>query len=215
MTASDIKNTGKTQDPRHIGNGEWLGGFLDSGSEAEDFTYGYNGDGTYERNNAPACVRARDEPGAIDFKSVPCSSSDATLAGAGEGEDEAAPQSTVIPGAVEAPASGTPLSDAQIVAIAEAFVRRAGDEAPTATSIAATRIALGEAIRATQPDTVLPSLAAVQPWLASEARVVDVRGRFVLNDQPVPAGDVSPTGNLLELVINARTGEVNGATLTG
>ncbi len=212
MTASDIKNTGKTEGARHIGNGEWLSGFYDSGSEAEDFTYGYNGDGTYERNNAPTCVRPRHEAGDITFKSDPCAPSASMLSE--ETEDEAAPHSTVVPGAVEANTNGPLLSGSQIETIADAFVRRAGDEAPRSISISTTRIKLGEAIRATQPETILPSTAAIEPWLESEAYVVDARGHFVLNDEPVPPGHASPTGSSLELVINARTGEVNGATLS-
>ena len=113
--------------------------------------------------------------------------------------------SVVIPSGPE-----LPLED--VLEIARAESRRAGEPAPSAVS--AGKGTLEDAMRSIDPTTSLPEAdASVRTMLRAEVVLVVMHGNFTLADAHVRKGAPPPTGTVLDLVIDAHTGDVIGRAL--
>lgn len=87
------------------------------------------------------------------------------------------------------------LSDHQIKRIALQAAKRAGDRHPSLIQHAAGR---REQANKVASGDIVPGLT----W----CYLIAIRGRFVLNDVSTPPGAKPPTGTVMTLVVNARTG---------
>jgi hypothetical protein len=206
MTQTNIENNGSSTGAKHLSVGKWWEGFEGETGMAKYVTDGYNGDGEYT-HEAPTCVYQSEAwAGDAAFGSQPCPP------GALFGEVAEAPQSSTRPGTTGTVAGGAAISLAQVEAIALRKAQDEGDAAPTGMTVV--RTTRGDGLKATQNGFQVPSETAVQPWLNSEAFVVEINGSFSAGDQPVPAGTAGQRGTVLGLVIDAHTGEVTGTSIT-
>jgi hypothetical protein len=191
MTNTNIKNSGETANARSYStHGAWSNGWSGGASYAEPESEGPGG------GAAPNCIYALPgtRHGSIYFGAQPCGKN----AGTEPRRTKAATKADV-----------SELSVAQIKRLAVQWSRREGDPRPSGIAIA--RASRGKALELALPGTGLPPAAstATTGWLAQQALVVDVRGHFRTRAR-VPAGKQAPSGTVLSLVLDARTGEVSG-----
>lgn len=115
--------------------------------------------------------------------------------------------------------SAPALDSSQVSAIAQSVAKQAGDsssdteadvqaDVQSATTVSAS---LSDAMKAINPSVKAPTnaTAGMAGWLNSSTDVVVMHGNFKLTDSAVPPGAPTPTGNTLELVIDAHTGSVD------
>lgn len=219
MTNTNIKNSGETATARSYNtHGAWSNGWSGAASYAEPESEGPGG-------TAPNCIYALPgaRHGSIYFGAQPCGKNAGTEPPRTKAASKADVSRSARSGSDEtasgkASRSGEParsthrLSLGQIEKLALQWSRREGDSRPA--SIAIARAPRGKALRLALPGTG-PSPAATTAqagWLAQEAVVVDIRGHFHANAR-VPAGEPAPSGTVLSLVVDARTGEVSGRHL--
>jgi hypothetical protein len=113
--------------------------------------------------------------------------------------------SVVIPSGPE-----LPLEDVLEIARAESV--SAGEPAPSAVS--AGKGTLENAMRSIDPTTSFPEAdAGVRKMLGAEVVLVVMHGNFTLADAHLRKGAPPPTGTVLDLVIDAHTGDVIGRAL--
>ncbi len=133
-------------------------------------------------------------------------------ASAGTGAASAPPVAN--PFAAYVPPSGPELPLATILGTARSTSERADVPSPSAVSVA--QGTLREAMLSVNPEVTLPTApgGGQEAWLNSTVDLVSMRGSFTLHDAHVPHGDPAPTGSVLDLVIDAHTGEIVGRALT-
>jgi len=108
--------------------------------------------------------------------------------------------------------SGPELALEDVLEIARAESTRAGEPAPSAVS--AGKGTLEDAMRSIDPSTSFPEADAnVRKMLGAEVVLVVMHGNFTLADAHVRKGAPPPTGTVLDLVIDAHTGDVIGRAL--
>ena len=106
---------------------------------------------------------------------------------------------------VYTPAPGPALSDPAIAAIARNIAAEAHDPEPT--QLTAVNTTLGAAMHASAHDATPARRGAAMAAIAeAPAVVVSMRGHFTLTDAPVPRGRPQPSGVVLTVTIDARTG---------
>ncbi len=102
-----------------------------------------------------------------------------------------------------------------VAAIAEDEAARDGDDHAGGLTVA--EVTLGGALEAMRPGSMASALMSAGPAeaadLGSGADLVELHGSFTLEDAPVPRGAAAPTGTVLRLLVNAKTGEIEGRSL--
>ncbi len=189
MTNTNIKNSGETANARsYNSHGAWSNGWSGAASYAEPESEGPGG-------AAPNCIYALPgtRHGSIYFGAQPCGKN----AGTEPPRTKAATK-----------ADASKLTVGQIKKLALRWSQREGDSRPS--GIAIVRAPRGKALELALPGTGLPPAASTADsgWLAQEAVVVNVSGRFRSRAR-VPAGKSAPSGTVLSLVLDARTGELS------
>jgi hypothetical protein len=111
-----------------------------------------------------------------------------------------------------APQTGTPLSKAQLTGVVQKIAAEQGDADPTDIQAVATE--RGAGLSATNPGAKLPDTSgsqawetALKTWYGQKAYLVTLHGEFTGNVS-TPAGDTTPTGSVLTLILDAYTGKI-------
>lgn len=126
------------------------------------------------------------------------------------GESQAAPEPRYPFQSVSVP-TGPDLAVGEVERIAIAAASRAGEDQPTVSIAEGT---LEEAMQRIDPSTKFPDASpGRQLMLGEPVFLVTMRGHFTLDDAHVRKGDPPPTGDVLDLVIEAHTGEIVGRAL--
>jgi hypothetical protein len=106
--------------------------------------------------------------------------------------------------------TGALLSNEKIHQIALARAQADGEPNPTNMAMANGQLRIAQEVmspQATPPSSETPGQAAL---LDSSVDLVTMTGHFTLGDAPVPKGDSAPNGSVMELLIDAHTGMVEG-----
>jgi hypothetical protein len=113
--------------------------------------------------------------------------------------------------------TGPELPLKQVEEIALTNAEQAGDAGP---SMALGKGTLEDAMRSIDPTTTFPETetsnetsAEIHEMLNEPVTLVVMQGQFTLTNAHVRKGDPPPTGSVLDLVINSRTGAVMGRAL--
>jgi hypothetical protein len=121
-------------------------------------------------------------------------------------------------GAAAQPVEGVP-SGAQPLTTSEirstALLAASQDEEMAPTSVEETSGTLAQVISATSPQDTAPAITdprTGRPWAESAVDVVTMRGEFKSNG-PRPPETPAPTGTVLTVTIDAKSGRVVGQTL--
>jgi len=106
--------------------------------------------------------------------------------------------------------TGAELSSDQLQAIAMTRAESAGEPNPSEMSVA--KSSLRAAMGVVEPQSTLPSspTAGQAAWLSSTVHVIVMHGKFTLDDAPTPQNSAAPGGSVMELVVDAHTGFVDG-----
>jgi hypothetical protein len=113
----------------------------------------------------------------------------------------------------EASVPAKPLTTAEIRSLAVGTAAEDGEMAPEA--VEATSGTLAQSAQATDPEDAPPVITdprTGRPWGDSAVDVVTMRGQFTANG-PHPAGMPAPTGTVLTLTIDAKSGRVVAQSL--
>ena len=115
------------------------------------------------------------------------------------------------------PPSGPSLSSTALGTIASEVAGEDGDAAIAPSTMMAVQTPLEKAISATEPSTVLPTTRteSQSKLLKSTTELVVLHGQFSAPNAPRPSGEPAPSGSVLELIIDAHTGWVDGYRLGG
>ncbi len=110
------------------------------------------------------------------------------------------------------PASGPTLSNGQLQKITQEAAQTAGDAEAASGTVQAVQTPLKTAMSAIEPTTTLPSTPTpgYANLLQSSTDLVVLHGQFALTNAPRPHNVAVPTGSVLELVIDAHTGWIDG-----
>ncbi len=133
---------------------------------------------------------------------------------ASAGTGAASAPAVTNPFAAYVPPSGPELPPATILSAARSNSAQAGVTSPSAVSIA--QGSLREVMTSVNPEVTLPAApgGGQEAWLNSTVDLVSMHGSFTLYDAHVPHGQPAPTGSVLDLMIDAHTGQIVGRTLT-
>jgi hypothetical protein len=107
------------------------------------------------------------------------------------------------------PPTGTNISLANQKSLSYEIAAHAGDTSPT--DVVSTPATLNKASEAMDPGFVpgATESAGYARWLNSEVFVLTMRGNFTLEGAPVPQGDSEPSGTVLSVALDAKTGDVD------
>lgn len=216
-------------------SGEWQAAWYDPYSIARRVTPGADGQDT-----APTCAEPNTGwPGNLSWTSYPdpkasCFYGDNenyenALSGGGMSEEFPSGEPTLTTPAGQQPpimasdwkvtvATGPLLTQEQLKEKARSLAAADGDASPTSTE--AVRTNEKTAVKTADSGLSLPSTSNTTAiWaeplaagLASETYLVVMKGHFA-SSMSVPAGDVSPTGSVLEAVFDAHTGALDAIFL--
>ncbi len=107
--------------------------------------------------------------------------------------------------------SGPLLPLERVEQIALGVSTRAGEPSPAMSVGSGT---LEDAMRSIDRSTTIPEPSpGLRAMLAEPVVLVVMRGQFTLKDAHVRKGDAAPSGNVLDLIVDARTGAVVGRAL--
>jgi hypothetical protein len=109
--------------------------------------------------------------------------------------------------------TGPELELSKVQGIALTRASWAQDTEPTDTQAAQGTFEQVRHVMDPQLVTSAPTSAGEEAYLHSQALLVVMHGQFTLDDAPVPKGQPSPTGSVMELIVNAHTGFVEGVYL--
>lgn len=135
-------------------------------------------------------------------ESSPASKSTATTS------TEVAPTATTTP--TEVAPTATQLDGAALRIAAES-----GE--PTPSNIEEAEGTLGTAINAAGPGVTVPKITDPQtgePWASSKVDVVTMHGQFSEKAGPVPRHGIIPTGTVMTLIVDAKSGVIVGRLLS-
>jgi hypothetical protein len=108
--------------------------------------------------------------------------------------------------------TGPTLSDEALRKIALANAAGMHEDSPN--SVEAFHASLSAVGKAVDPDTMQPdpneTTEGMRAWLASDAVLLVVRGKFRYDNAPIPQGHEAPTGSVLGIAIDAHDGTVEG-----
>lgn len=97
------------------------------------------------------------------------------------------------------------------MAIAVAAAKTDGEAAPAVTSVALATIGQEEV---GAPAAAIPASPGYTAYLADQIYVVIMRGHFTLNNAQLPNGAAAPTGTVLQVDVEAHTGQIISTRLT-
>ena len=126
----------------------------------------------------------------------------------------AEPAEGPVPRSYTAP-TGPTLSDTALSTIANAVATEDGDSTVAPSTMETVQTTLEKALSATEPNTVIPATRtdAYNRLLNSTTNLVVLHGQFTATNTPRPPGQPAMSGTVLELIIDAHTGWVDGFRL--
>ncbi len=128
----------------------------------------------------------------------------------GNGTSELEAQSAPVEANYTVPSGGI-LSNTQLRSTISAIAKNAGDT-ETPSKIEVVEGSLRHSIETIDPTNIPPSspTSGYANWLESPTYLLVLHGDFVLSGEPVPAGAAAPSGTVLDVIVDAHTGEVDG-----
>ena len=117
------------------------------------------------------------------------------------------------PGASYTASTGSALSNAQLVAVAQKLASEDGESAPT--EISAVHAVRRNALDALDPQSEVPSAAqapSLATWMSGTSVLITMHGHFAPS-VPQPKGSPAVEGTVLSAVVDARTGQLSGFSI--
>jgi hypothetical protein len=110
------------------------------------------------------------------------------------------------------PATGPTLSDAQLQKIAQEAAQNAEDGQAASGTVQTAQTSLKTALSAIEPNGTIPATqnTGYADLLQSSTDLIVMHGQFTLTNAPRPPKTAAPTGSVLEIIIDAHTGWVDG-----
>jgi hypothetical protein len=110
--------------------------------------------------------------------------------------------------------SGALITPEAAIAAAVAFAKLDGESAPTVASVKLTTRSQEIGAGARQPTFAGAGGPGYAAYLADQIYVVVLRGEFSANNAQLANGAVAPTGTVLQVAVEAHSGQITSSTLT-